>query len=85
MEYNPIIEVNMTKRTNKSYPDEFKQEAVALVLEQNYTVVEAAASLGVTDKILYNWVAKHKKQASGEMLSVDERAELIQLRKDNKR
>ena len=85
MEYNPIIEVNMTKRINKNYPDEFKQEAVALVLEQNYTVVEAAASLGVTDKILYNWVAKHKKQALGETLSVDERAELIQLRKDNKR
>jgi transposase len=85
MEYNPIIEVNMTKRINKNYPDEFKQEAVALVLEQNYTVVEAAASLGVTDKILYNWVAKHKKQALGETLSVDERTELIQLRKDNKR
>ncbi|MFT6907434.1 MAG: transposase [Oleiphilaceae bacterium] len=44
----------MTKRINKHYPEEFKQEAVALVLEQNYTVVEAAASLGVTDKILYN-------------------------------
>ncbi|MFT6906753.1 MAG: transposase, partial [Oleiphilaceae bacterium] len=46
----------MTKRINKHYPEEFKQEAVALVLEQNYTVVEAAASLGVTEKILYNWV-----------------------------
>jgi transposase len=54
VEYNPIIEVNMTKRINKHYPEEFKQEAVALVFEQNYTVVEAAASLGVTDKILYN-------------------------------
>ncbi|MFT6122003.1 MAG: transposase [Oleiphilaceae bacterium] len=85
MEYNPIIEVNMTKRINKHYPEEFKKEAVALVLEQNYTVVEAAASLGVTDKILYNWVTKHKNQALGETLSVDERAELIQLRKDNKR
>jgi hypothetical protein len=30
MEYNPIIEVNMTKRINKHYPEEFKQEAVAL-------------------------------------------------------
>jgi transposase len=47
--------------------------------------VQAAASLGVTDKLLYNWVAKHKKQAQGDVLSGDERAELIQLRKDNKR
>jgi transposase len=41
--------------------------------------------LGVTDKLLYNWVAKHKKQAQGDVLSGDERAELVQLRKDNKR
>lgn len=37
----------MTKRTNKSYTAEFKQEAVALVTEQGYTVSKAAASLGV--------------------------------------
>ena len=75
----------MTKRTSKHYPAEFKQEAVALVIEQDYSIVQAAASLGVTDKLLYNWVAKHKKEALGDVLSGDERAELIQLRKDNKR
>jgi transposase len=75
----------MTKRTNKHYPAEFKQEAVALVIEQDYSIVQAAASLGVTDKLLCNWLAKHKKQAQGDVLSGDERAELIQLRKDNKR
>jgi transposase len=42
-----LIEVNMTKRTNKHYPAEFKQEAVALVIEQNYSIVQAAASWGV--------------------------------------
>jgi len=77
--------VNMTKRINKQYPDDFKQEAVALVLEQNYTIVQAAASLGITDKILYNWVAKHKKLTQGDTLSVDERTELMLLRKENKR
>ena len=45
MEYNPVIEVNMIKRINKNYPDKFKQEAVALMLEQNYTILEAAASI----------------------------------------
>ncbi|MFB1036670.1 MAG: transposase, partial [Sinobacterium sp.] len=69
----------MTKRTNKHYPAEFKQEAVALVIEQDYSIVQAAASLGVTDKRLYNWVAKHKKQVQGDVLSGDERASLIQL------
>jgi transposase len=75
----------MTKRTNKHYPAEFKQEAVALVIEQDYSIVQAVAPLSVTDKLLYNWVAKHNKQAQGDVLSGDERAELIQLRKDNKR
>jgi hypothetical protein len=44
----------MTKRTNKNYPNDFKQEAVLLVTEQGNSVVEAAASLNITDKLLYN-------------------------------
>jgi transposase len=44
----------MTKRTNKQYPNDFKEEAVALVTQQGYSVVEAATSLNVTDKLLYN-------------------------------
>jgi len=75
----------MTKRTNKQYPNDFKQEAVALVTQQGYSVVEAAASLNVTDKLLYNWVAKFKQENEESALSTDERAELIQLRKDKKR
>jgi len=75
----------MTKRINKHYPAEFKQEAVALVIEQDYSIVQAAASLGGTDKLLYNWVEKYKNQTQGDALSGDEREELIQLRKDNKR
>jgi len=58
----------MTKRTDKYYPAKFKQEAVALVIEQDYSIVQAAASLGVTDTLLYNWVAKHKKQALGDLM-----------------
>ena len=75
----------MTKRTNKQYPNDFKQEAVALVTQQGYSVVEAASSLNVTDKLLYNWVAKFKQENEESALSTDERAELIQLRKDKKR
>ncbi|MBC6387931.1 transposase, partial [Proteus mirabilis] len=42
------------KRTNRFYTTEFKQEAVALVTEQDYNVPKAVASLGITDKLLYN-------------------------------
>ena len=52
----------MTKRTNRNYTAEFKQEAVALVTEQGYSVTKAAASFGITDKILYNWKAKFEAE-----------------------
>ena len=78
--------VKMTQRRKpRKYSDEFKEEAVKLVTEQGYSVTEAANSLGITTKLLYNWKDKLAKQASGEALSNDERVELIKLRKENKR
>lgn len=77
----------MKKRTNRIYTTEFKQEAVALVTEQGYSVPKAAASLGITDKLLYNWnnwKAKFDAEQSGSSLNADERAELLRLRKENK-
>jgi len=74
----------MTKRKNRVYTDEFRQEAVALVTEQGYTVIEAAASLGITSKLIYNWKNKLEMQKSGQSLNVDERTELARLRKENK-
>ena len=41
------------KRTNKQYSKEFKEEAVALIRDQGYTVPEAAKSLGIASNILY--------------------------------
>ncbi|TMP79472.1 IS3 family transposase [Pseudoalteromonas phenolica] len=73
----------MTKRTNRSFTAEFKQEAVALITEQGYTVPKAA-SLGITDKLLYNWKAKFNAEQSGAILNADERAELLTLRKEVK-
>ena len=69
------------KRTYKRYPVSFKEEAVALVTEQGYTVIEAAKSLGIRPNQLYDWKAKLEAQKSGEALSVDEREELKCLRK----
>ena len=74
----------MTKRTNRAYTAEFKQEAVALVTEQGYSVAKAAASLGIADKLLYNWKTKFEAEQSGISLSADERVELIKLRRENK-
>ena len=74
-----------TKRTKKVYTREFKEEAVSLVLDQGYSSTEAANSLGVTSKAIYNWKQKIEDQKSGKSLSDDERTELIKLRTENKR
>ena len=72
------------KRSYKQYPKEFKEEAVALVRDQGYSVAEAAKSLGVTPKRLYDWRAQQDKALEEPSLENDERAELVRLRKENK-
>lgn len=73
-----------TKRTNKQYPKEFKEEAVALVLEQGYTAPEAAVSLGLNASLPYKWEDKIEEQQQGISFSGGEREELKALRKENK-
>ena len=72
------------KRSYKKYPPEFKEEAVALVTEQGYTVPKAAEALGVTAKMLYGWRKKVEQQKAGVSVSEDERSELKKLRRENK-
>lgn len=72
------------KRSYKQYPKEFKDEAVALVLEQGYSVPEAAKSLGIAANMLYRWKELQEQQADGKVLAEDERDELKRLRKENK-
>jgi transposase len=66
------------------YFKEFKEEAVALIQDQGYTVPEAAKSLGIASNILYRWKDKITSDLEGISLSTDEREELIRLRKENK-
>lgn len=72
------------KRSYKQYPKAFKEETVALVLEQGYTVSEAAKSVGVTTTLLYKWKDKVEAERNGVALETDERDELKRLRKENK-
>lgn len=72
------------KRSYKKYPKEFKEEAVALVTEQGYSVPEAAKTLGIASNLLYGWKQQIEEQRQGKVLSVDEREELKLLRKEVK-
>jgi len=72
------------KRTYKQYSKEYKEEAVALIQEQGYSVPEAAKSLGIASNMLYRWKEQIESQREGKSLAEDERDELKRLRKENK-
>ena len=72
------------KRSYKQYSKEFKEEAVALIRYQSYSVAEASKSLGVASNILYRWKDQQEQLSAGTALAEDERAELQRLRKENK-
>ncbi|GIJ06786.1 transposase [Spirilliplanes yamanashiensis] len=69
------------------YPQEFRRQAVALVLDSGRPVRDVAKELGVNHETLRNWVTKAKQDrattAGGgpQALSSDERAELTRLRR----
>ena len=75
-----------SRRTRRSFTDDYKAGAVRLVLDEGKTVAAAARDLGLTESSLRNWVeqarADRTKGRTG--LTTEERAELAQLRKDNR-
>ena len=70
------------KRSYRQYPREFREEAVALISDQGYSVQKAADSLGIRSNLLYHWQRQLEDQRSGKSLSEDERTELKELRKE---
>ncbi|WP_339910567.1 IS3 family transposase [Symmachiella dynata] len=69
-----------SKRTRRSFSEEFKIEAVKLVTEQKYKVAEAARNLGVADGQLRRWMDKYS-----EIEDATENEELKRLRAEVKR
>jgi len=79
MEQEPV-------RTRRSFTDEFKRDAVALVLDENRKIVDVARSLGVGEGTLGNWV-RQARIDRGERAGVtsSEKTELAELRRENAR
>jgi transposase len=72
-----------TKRQYKTYTSEFRNEALALISEQGYSVQEAASALGVTTSLLFSWKQKVEEHANS-TVSSDERTELLAFHKEVK-
>jgi transposase len=53
-------------RPRRKFSDEFKRDAVDLVLTTGRPIAEVAAELGIYDSTLGNWVRRHQdEQADG--------------------
>jgi len=80
MEQEPV-------RSRRSFTDEFKRDAVAMVLDdEGNSIVDVAHRLGIGEGTLGNWV-RQARTDRGERagLTTSERAELAELRKENAR
>ena len=72
--------------TRRRFNRDFREGAVRLVLETGKPIAQVARDLGINEGTLGNWVAK-ERAARGEgrgVLTEDERAELVRLRRENR-
>lgn len=72
----------------REYTKEFKRDAISLVLEQGYSQVEAAKSLGIHSGVLSRWVREYKEDEGTAFRGRGKKApedELSQLREEIKR
>jgi transposase len=77
-----------TKRKRPTYSDEFKQDAVRLVVEEGYSIKAACQAVGVCEASLRAWHAKFAPppEPCGDDATVEElRSEVSRLRKQLKR
>ena len=71
-------------RVRRSFPKEFKADAVALVLDEGRSIASVARSLGIGESNLGNWVRQARvDRGEREGLTTTERAELARLRREN--
>lgn len=74
---------------NKRYTVEFKAEAVRLIRERKYSVLETSKSLGVTAATLYKWLGgqreHNREQSHSELESENLRLKKALMRAEEER
>jgi len=68
----------------KSFTPSYRREAAHLVIDTGRTIVEVAREIGVGEQLLGRWVAIERSRMDDppEAVDVDERAELVRLRRE---
>ncbi|MDR1450439.1 MAG: transposase [Propionibacteriaceae bacterium] len=72
--------------TRLGLTDEYRENAVSLVIEDSWTIAEVARSIGTKPQALGRWVQKARQNQPAETeLSKTEREEPGRLRQENQR
>jgi transposase len=66
--------------SRKSYAVDFKQQAVQLALSGEKSKAQTARDLGITENMLYNWIAQYGPSAPPAE-AITDKAEVARLRK----
>lgn len=55
----------MTRKTRRTFTSEFKLESAQLVVDQNYSIREAASAMNVAKSSMDKWVRQLKSERNG--------------------
>ena len=72
----------MAKRTRTKYTDEFKAEAVKLVVDEGYSISQAARNLDINTNMLTRWKNELTGNTAQRKQAADEKEEIRQLRQE---
>ena len=76
------------RRARRSFTDEFRAGAVALVIDEGRSINQVAKDLDLTPSTYRSWVEQARsdrgKGAKHGMLTTEERVELTRLRRENR-
>ena len=76
----------MTGRNRRNFSPEFRLEAAQLVLDQHYTVADAATAMNVGKSTMDKWVRQLKEERAGKSPTASPMTpEQIEIRELNKR
>jgi transposase len=82
----PMAETTRSRRARRQFDDDFKAQAVRLVLDEGKSIGAVARDLDLTETALREWVKRVRAdRTQGRTgLTSAEREELVQLRKENR-
>lgn len=81
-----VVNTEQSVRSRRSFTDEFRADAVALVIVEGRKISDVAESLGIGAGTLGNWVRQARIDAGDAGgLTTLEKAELAELRRENAR